>query len=291
MEIDFKKEALSVVEEFNPANPEAAAQALESLWLRAPASEVVGLTSDDREALKAVGVPVDVLAEIGQAVGSLARKRVEDFLPLMQKLWEGHGREGRIAAVHALGPMELAAPATVVPVVYKLARTCLAWEDCDQLAMRALEPIVRKKPEEWLPVMGEWLKDENKWVRRAAVTVVARLPMKHVQLTARCLELAEGLLWDEDRDVKRAVSFAIRLSARGSISLVRDLLRRNVPPQDARAAWVLCDVIRSMTIKFLPEFASLIPLYDQWAENPELDSKDRRSVDSAVSALKETMRV
>jgi 3-methyladenine DNA glycosylase AlkD len=244
------------------------------------------LSEADRDALKAVGVPVAVLTAIGKGIGKVARKGVDDFLPLIQLLWYEYGREGRVVAVHATGPMELAAPNRVLPVVYEMAQTCLAWEDCDQLSMRALEPIVRKNPKQWLPRIEPWLVDENKWVRRASVTVVGRLPMKYPAFTTRCLGLIEQLLFDEEPDVRRAVSFAIRLAARGEIPPVRDFLGRHVPPQNPAATWVLCDAIRSMTKTFLPEFVSLLPKYERWAQDPTLSAKDRRSVDSAVKKLK-----
>ena len=41
-----------------------------------------------------------------------------------------------------------------------------------------------------------------------------------------------------------------------------------------------------MTKKFLPEFASLLPLYEQWAADPALSVKERRSVESAIRALR-----
>jgi hypothetical protein len=42
-----------------------------------------------------------------------------------------------------------------------------------------------------------------------------------------------------------------------------------------------------MTKKFLPEFVSLLPLYEQWAADPTLSAKDRRSVESAVKTLRQ----
>jgi len=290
MSVDYKQATFDIIAVYDPRDPAKTAMALEDLWLQEPAKEVGGLTAADREALKAVGVAVSVLTEIGKTIGRAARRRVDDLLPLACRLWDEHGREGRIVAVHALGPMELAAPETVIPVIHTLAQTCLAWEDCDQLAMRALEPVVRKKPEQWLSAMEPWLDDENKWVRRAGVTVVARLPMKHPAYTTRCLELAGRLLLDEDHDVKRAVSFAIRMCARGEIEPVREFLARHVPPEDPAATWVLCDAIRSMTKKFLPEFAPLLPLYERWAADPTLSAKDRRSVESAVKVLRSVQR-
>jgi hypothetical protein len=86
-------------------------------------------------------------------------------------------------------------------------------------------------------------------------------------------------------DVKRAVSFAFRIAARGEVAPVIDSLTRHVPPQNPAATWVLCDVIRSMAKALLPEFASLLPCYEQWLNDPALSAKDRRSVESAVSVL------
>jgi len=69
-----------------------------------------------------------------------------------------------------------------------------------------------------------------------------------------------------------------------------DFLARHVPPEDPAATWVLCDALRSMTGKFLPEFALLLPLYEQWASDPALSARDRRSVESAVKALRSVQR-
>jgi 3-methyladenine DNA glycosylase AlkD len=168
----------------------------------------------------------------------------------------------------------------------ELCRACVTWEDADRLAMYALEPIVRKEPEVWLETLEPWLADENKWLRRAGVTVAGRLAMKHPAYTVRCLELAEQLLLDDEVDVKKAVSFAIRLCARGEVAPVCDFLARHVPPRDPAATWVLCDAVRSMAKKLLPEFASLLSRYEQWAADPALSAKDRRSVESAVKTLK-----
>jgi 3-methyladenine DNA glycosylase AlkD len=276
----------AILAAYDPATPGATADALRALWLQFEPKSTAGIKAEQREQQETVGIPVPVLRSIGKEIGKVARRRVDDFIPLAHLLWDDYGREGRVVAVIFLGPMELADPETIVPLVMELCRTCVTWEDADQLAMSALEPIVRKKPEQWLPAIEPWLADENKWVRRVGVLVVGRLPIKHPAYATRCLELAERLLLDEEADVKKAVSFAIRLVARGEIAPVRDFLARHVPPKDPAATWVLCDAIRSMTKKFLPEFAPLLPLYERWAVNPMLSAKDRRSIESAVNTLR-----
>ncbi|MFC2029937.1 DNA alkylation repair protein [Chloroflexota bacterium] len=247
---------------------------------------MAGIKAQQRAQQETVGIPVPVLKSIGKEVAKVARKRVDDLLPLARLLWDEYGREGRVVAVIPLGAMELVDPEYMIPLLMDLCRSCVTWEDADQFAMSALEPIVRKDPENWLPATEPWLEDENKWVRRAGVIVVGRLPMKHPSYATRCLELTDRLLWDEEVDVKKAVSFAIRLTARGQIEPVRDFLAGHVPPDDPAATWVLCDTIRSMTKTFLPDFASLLPLYEQWAADPALSARDRRSVESAVKTLR-----
>jgi 3-methyladenine DNA glycosylase AlkD len=286
MTADVKTEVRQILDSYDPSAPDVAADALRALWLQFEPKSMAGIKAEQRKKQETVGIPVSVLKAIGKEVGKVARKRVDDFIPLMRLLWDEYGREGRVVAVVPLGKMELVDPEKLLPLLRRLCRTCITWEDADQLAMNALEPIVRKQPAKWLQAIETWLSDENKWVRRAGITVVARLPMKHPDYTSECLALTEVLLSEEDTDVKRAVSFAIRLAARGEIAPVRDFLARHVPAEDPAATWVLCDAVRSMTKKFMPTFVPLLSRYEQWAADTALGAQDRRSVESAVRALR-----
>lgn len=262
------------------------ADGLEEIWLEYDPKSIGGIKEEDREKQKITGAPVKVLRSIGAETGTLIHDDVEGHLPLAKLLWNEYGREGRIVSSVALGKLEIKRPALVIPEIKSMCRSCITWEDCDQLAMRALEPAVRRNPERWLPDMKSWLEDENKWVQRAGVTVVGRLPMKHPSYTERCLEMIHPLLTVEDHDVRRAVSFAIRLSARGEVPPVREFLKQNVPPQNPAATWVLCDAVRSMTRKFLPDFKPLLPHYVAWAERPQVSPTELRSIRSAIKVLK-----
>jgi len=275
--------ARQIIGDYFPTDLDSTAAALRDVWLQATPT---GIDLDKAEqflGLKTAGTPVPVLKAMGKEIGKVARKRVADLIPLARHLWDNYGREGRIAASAFLGPMELAAPEEVIPVIYELAQTCIAWEDCDQLAMTALERIVRKDPEGYLDRVATWVTDENKWVRRAAITTIGRLPMKRPDYTARCLELVEPALGDSDLDVKRALSFAIRASARGQIAPVRDFILAHRDAADPDSIWVLCDVIRSMTKAFLPQFADLLSVYEAWLETA--GARTKRSVGSAIKAL------
>jgi 3-methyladenine DNA glycosylase AlkD len=274
---------------YDPAMPRTTADALRAIWLRAAPGPEVEETKPARDwgievpDYEAVGTPVPVLSAMGKELGKVGRRRVGAFLPLVRLLWEAYGREGRVVSAFGLGPMELADPETVVPAVYEMARTCVFWEDCDQLAMRAWEPVLRRDPEAWLERFGAWVQDENKWVRRAAITALGRLPMVHPAYAARCVELVAPALGDPDTDVKRGLSFALRLCARGEVEPVKGFIRSRRGVTDADSLWVLCDVIRSGWKAQLPEFVDLLPLYQGWLETAE--PKARRSIQGAIRIL------
>ncbi len=278
---------------YDPADPAATADALEQIWLRAAPSAAPDVKPGAQKLMrdwgiddphyKAAGTPVPVLTAMGNEVGKLARKRVDGYLPLVRLLWDEYGREARIVAVVALGPMELARPEAVVPVIYDLAHTCLFWEDCDQLAMKALEPVLRRDPAGWLERLGAWVTDDNKWVRRAGMTAIGRLPMVQPAHTARCVELVAPALGDPDTDVKRALSFALRICARGEVEPVKRFILAHRHVTDADSLWVLCDLIRSGWKAQLPEFADLLPVYQAWLETAE--PRARRSVEGAIRLL------
>jgi len=282
------KQLTEILSKYDPEKPKLVADELRNLWLQFEPKSIEVIKAALREQQETIGIPVPILKSIGEEISKVARNHVDDYLPLIQLLWNEYGREGRVVATIPMGAMELTCPEKVVPLLREMCRTCLTWEDADRLAMDALEPIVRKKPEEWLSAIESWLGDENKWVRRAGVIVIGRLPLKRPEYARQCLGLIERLLYDEDEDVKRGVSFAIRLVARGEIGPVHELLIQHIPPENPAATWVLCDVIRSMAKNYLPEFVDLLPLYEEWSTDESLTLKERRSIQSAIKTLQES---
>jgi len=283
--VDLKAETRRILSGYGPASVGEVARSLEGLWSQVPSTEggTAFVKAEVRREYKALGVPVPALSEIGKEIGRAARKRVDDFLPLAVLLWESFGREGRLVASTFLGDMELAAPDKVLPELLELATTCVTWEECDQLAMRGLEPVVRRRPEEYLSGLEGWVRHANKWVRRAGITVIARLPMKRPEYTATCLEMVEPALGDDDQDVRRAVSFAVRMGARGDPKVVSSFIEMQAHRTDTESIWVLCDAMRSMTKELLPQFKGLLPVYQNWLAS--VDARSEKSVASAIRVL------
>jgi 3-methyladenine DNA glycosylase AlkD len=287
MSADTAERVASILKSYSSSNPAATAKALRKLWVEfAPNTGMALIKAAQRAQIEAIGIPVPVLRAIGSEIAATARKDVRGFLPLAQLLWNEYGREGRVVALIVFGAMELIEPEHMIPLLKEACKNCVTWEDADRLALDALEPAIRRHPEKWLPELSAWLKDKNKWVRRASITVIGRLPMKHPDYSGRCLDYSERLLFDTDLDVKRAVSFAIRLCAKADPKLTCVFLKKQLPAQNPLAVWVLCDVIKSMDRKIVATFLPLLPLYEKWSAGPELAGGDRHSLESAMKVLR-----
>jgi hypothetical protein len=154
---EIGEETREIVAAYDLQSIEQTARALEGLWSGISPTESGDalVKAEVREEFKVLGLPVAALGSIGKEIGKVARQRVEDFLRLAEALREEYGREGRLVASTLLENMGLKVSEDVIPVARNLAETCVAWEDCGQLAMRALEPIVRKQREDiwalWIP--------------------------------------------------------------------------------------------------------------------------------------------
>ncbi|NIM95087.1 MAG: hypothetical protein GTO18_15415, partial [Anaerolineales bacterium] len=150
MKEKLTKQVEEILLTYDSTVPGVTADNLRDLWLQFDPKSIEVIKVELREQQETIGIPVPVLKSIGKGIGKAARKRADDFLPLAQLLWNKYGREGRVVAVIPLGAMELANPERIIPLLRKMCRTCLTWEDSDRLAMDALEPIIRKQPEQWL---------------------------------------------------------------------------------------------------------------------------------------------
>lgn len=286
MNNDAAEKVASILSSYTSIDPDGIAQALRTYWLEFEPNQGVELIKADvRANYEAVGIPIPVLQVIGKEIAKAARRDLQGYLPLAQKLWDSYGREGRVVALIIFGAMVPVEPERLVPLLKELCKGCLSWEDADRLAMDAVEPIVRKYPDLWLGEIATWLTDENKWVRRASITIIGRLPMKHPAHVQQCLAYAEQLLLDTELDVKRAVSFAIRMCAKVNSRLAYDFLEKQLEAPNAAAVWVLCDVIKSMDRKITSTFSPLLPGYERWSASSEISAKDRRSLESAIKVL------
>lgn len=284
-DIDFKRETFKIFADQEVVTLDDVAESLHQLWLKGPRKSLTGVKSEHRKGYEFVGTEVATLKMIGNEIGRVGSKDIPRYIELPRILWKQYGREGRIVAAMILGKMSLRTPEYILPLCKELVASASSWEDCDQMTC-GYEPIIRKMPFIYLNEIKPWVKDENKWVRRSAITTIGRVPMKEAEFTGKCLKLIEPCLTDPDRDVRRAMSFAIRLSARGDLIKVKNFLLRYIGNPDPSIIWILSDVIRSMAKKLLPQFIDLLLAYEDWMVMTEA-GRSRKSLEAAVRCLHE----
>lgn len=260
------------------------AEKLRTIWLMGETKSTNLVKKSQKESQEHAGIAHDILKAIGNEIGKNVKKDYVAFKQLSTLLWNKYGREGRLVSVYILEKLVLINPDEIFSLCNYLAKSCVSWEDSDNLVY-GIEPMVRKKPDIYLNVLKKWTIDENKWVKRVALTIIGRLPMKTPEYTKQCLEMVTPCLEENDLDIRRVNSFAIRLSARGNINAVYDYIKANISGSNGAKIWVFCDVIRSMTKSFLPQFKPLLPDYTAWLESVN-DSKSKKSLEAAIKTLK-----
>ncbi len=155
MKVEVTEKITTLIKDYDARQPDVTAQALRAIWLEfEPNKGIILVKAEQRAQFEAVGIPIPILKAIGSDIAKAARKEVNRFLPLAQRLWDAYGREGRVVALLLFGAMELVEPRRLVPLLKDLCRQCASWEDADRLAMDAVEPIVRKHPDQWLGEMA-----------------------------------------------------------------------------------------------------------------------------------------
>lgn len=277
---EFTEETLTIIKAKSTINELAAN--LETLWLKGDVKSTGLISEELKSQLKVVGIDVAILKAMGKAIAKLAKKEFDKYMELSRILWTEYGLEGRIVAAHILSGLNLTDPEKVLTLCKTLLKSCVTWAECDNMAY-ALEPAVRKDPAQYLDSMDIFINDDNKWLKRGALNVLARLPMKQPDFTAQALEKVTGCLDYADNDVRRTCSFAIRMAARGNIDSVKKYIRKELNDGENRI-WIFSDVIRSMTKSFIPDFKDLLADYKELLANTD-DPRSRKSLEAAIKLL------
>jgi len=201
---------------------------------------------------KFFGVPLPILRVISAEIGKFIQKEPTKALALLETIWNEGSFEARQISGKSL---EKFAPKNLkicLDFVSSVLSDLDNWAVCDNLAMFGVEPIVYSNPELVLPLSEKWIKNENKWVRRFGV--VSLRGYKRVQTTDKVFEILDTVMEDEDKDVKKAVSWILREITKKNPEDVAEFLARWVkanPSRDAR--WIIKDGMKKLPKKIQEE--------------------------------------
>ncbi len=157
---------------------------------------------------KFFGVPFPTLRVIAAEIGKFIQKEPPKAQLLLEVIWNEGSFESRQIVGKSLEKFGPKNPKVCLDFVSSVLPDLDNWANCDNLAMCGIAPIVYQAPELVLPLSEKWIKDKNKWIRRFGV--VSLLGYKKVKTTDKVFSLLDLVMKDQDKDVKKAVSWMLR---------------------------------------------------------------------------------
>ncbi len=206
---------------------------------------------------KFFGVPLPILKVIAAEIGKFIQKEPANAPLLLATIWSEGSFEARQITGKSIEKFSPKNPKVCLDFVSSILPDLDNWANCDNLAMCGVEPIVYQSPELVLPLSEKWIKDEDKWIRRFGV--VSLRGYKRVKTTDKVFKILDTIMEDEDKDVKKAVSWVLREITKKNHGEVAEFLTRWVkanPSKDAR--WIIKDGMKKLPKEMQTEILTFI---------------------------------
>ena len=189
---------------------------------------------------KFFGVPLPILRVVAVEIGKFIQKEPTKAPPLLETIWNESSFEARQIAGKCLEKFGPKNPKICLDFISSVLPDLDNWAVCDNLAMFGVEPIVYSNPKLVLPLSEKWVKSENKWIRRFGVVTLRGY--KRVQTTNAVFTILDLVMEDNEKDIKKAVSWVLREITKKNPDDVAEFLIRWAkanPGKDAR--WIIKD--------------------------------------------------
>ncbi|MCK4398217.1 MAG: DNA alkylation repair protein [Methanophagales archaeon] len=206
---------------------------------------------------KFFGVPLPILRVVAAEIGKFIQKEPTEAKLLLETIWNEASFEARQIAGKSLQKFGSKNPKICLDFVSSVLHDLDNWAVCDNLAMFGVEPIVYSNPEHVLPLSEKWVKSENKWIRRFGVVTLRRY--KRVQTTNEVFRILDLVMEDNEKDIKKAVSWILREITKKNPDGVAEFLTRWAkanPDKDAR--WIIKDGMTKLPEEKQTEILSIL---------------------------------
>ncbi|MEN8906577.1 MAG: DNA alkylation repair protein [Clostridiales bacterium] len=260
------------------------ADLIKKLWINCYNDDENELSnSEDNEKLNFSRGSFDTLKFIGKEIVKIIKDNSLEQLQLVKILWRKYGKEGRTISIYILGQIHYENPETTLDFIKEVIKKCISVEECDNISTKVIEPVALKDIDRYLKILDFWSKSENKWLRRSAMTVLGRIPMKKPIYTNKSLEIVKNCLCDIDNDVMKSVSLALRLSIRGNSNDLKIFIVNNAYDNNSSKIWIFTDFIINLNKKYLLEFHSQSSTYTNWYN--KIDENNKVTLSKAIKVL------
>lgn len=172
-----------------------------------------------RSELVHFGVTVPVNRRLTRTAARAVQLTRADLVQAVELLWERGVHELRVAAVQLLVDHVLLLKAADLALVERLIRTAKTWALVDELAPRVAAVLFARFPK-LSPRLDRWARDDDFWVRRAALLVFL-LPMRRGEEGfERFARYAESMLDEKEFFIRKAIGWVLRETSKKRSELV-----------------------------------------------------------------------
>ena len=186
-----------------------------------------------------------LLNAIGRELGKLIKDN-DQLLDALLKVWKNGEREEKLISISAIGVVAKREYQKIRQLILKILADINNWEICDQLALRVISVLAVENKKEIFSLMKEWVSSENKWLRRLAVATIPPFIRAKKSEAEICLQLLEPVMADKDRDVKKAVGWALREISKKDPESVYNFLTKWAKNKEKNTASIIKDGMKKL---------------------------------------------
>lgn len=195
---------------------------------------------------KFYGVPKPALGVIASKIGKFIQREPTKAEGILRVIWAEDSFEAKQIVGKSLEKFGPKNPKICLDFVSSVLDGLDNWSVCDNLALFGVEPIVYLNPELVLPLSERWMKSNNKWIRRFGVVTLRGY--KRVKTTDKVFKILNTVIEDNEKDIKKAVSWVLREITKKNADKVAEFLIRwakTNPNKDTR--WIIKDGMKKLS--------------------------------------------
>lgn len=138
-------------------------------------------------------------------------------IEVITQLWQCQHREEKYCAIDIARAHRKHLHPDMLPLFEMMIRTGAWWDFVDEIAMHLVGTIVLKHPHVW-PIIEQWSRDDDMWIRRTAIICQNRFKNKTdaQRLFAYCVHN----MHDKDFFIRKAIGWALREYAKTDAAAV-----------------------------------------------------------------------
>ncbi|MBW1972357.1 MAG: DNA alkylation repair protein [Deltaproteobacteria bacterium] len=201
---------------------------------------------------------IPFVGSVGKELGKIILKDNFQYERLFYDLWEFAVTEEKdrfgisknfiifCLLINALGEISKKDYKKTKGFVIKILPTLNDWATVDTLATRVVANLATQNQKDIFSLMYEWIRSENKWVKRLAVATIPSYIKTKKKESKICLDFLDIIMKEEDKHVKKAIGWALREITKKDSGSVFDFLLKWSKINDKNTRWIVKDGMKKL---------------------------------------------